>query len=190
MEVPQKIAKQQLYQFATDIARGMEYIASHQVSYGKKKINHFAMQIYELEQSCRLAGEEILQGILGEGLPPGSPNPNTLKFQTKNCHFPHPSSDLAFRQKLRHLFIRLERKQNVSSNAFRIFLFLLHSYSLGFETINTFVISHSSLEKQYPVPDQNGQSAVYPFSDQKGPKTIIPFRGAHTYRGSTTLGRL
>jgi len=42
MEVPQKIAKQQLYQFATDIARGMEYIASHQVSYWKKKINHFA----------------------------------------------------------------------------------------------------------------------------------------------------
>ncbi|CAH3028068.1 unnamed protein product [Porites evermanni] len=31
MEVPQKIAKQQLYEFATDIARGMEYIASHQL---------------------------------------------------------------------------------------------------------------------------------------------------------------
>ena len=46
MNVPQKIAKQQLYQFATDIARGMEYISSHQVSYGKKKINHFANMSY------------------------------------------------------------------------------------------------------------------------------------------------
>ena len=30
-EVPQKITKQQLYQFAADIARGMEFIATHQV---------------------------------------------------------------------------------------------------------------------------------------------------------------
>ena len=148
------------------------------------------MQIYELEPSCRLAGEEILQRILGEGLSPGSPNPNTLKFQTKKCHFPHPFSDLAFRQKLCHLFIRLERNQKASSNTFRIFMFLLRSYSFGFETINTFIISHSSLEKQYPIPDQNGQSAVYPFSYQKGPKTIITFGAAHTYRGSTALGRL
>jgi len=31
-EVPQKIPTQQLYRFASDIARGMEYIAAHQVS--------------------------------------------------------------------------------------------------------------------------------------------------------------
>ena len=141
------------------------------------------MQIYELEPSCRLAGEEILQGILGEGLPPGSPNPNTLKFQTKKCHFPHPFSDLAFRQKLCHLFIRLEHKQKVSSNAFRIFIFLLRSYSFGFETINTFMISHSSLEKQYPIPDHNGQNAVIPIFRPKRTKNH------YTLRRSTYLSR-
>ena len=31
-EVPQKIPTQQLYKFASDIARGMEFISAHQVS--------------------------------------------------------------------------------------------------------------------------------------------------------------
>lgn len=30
-ETPRKITKQQLYQFASDIARGMEFLATHQV---------------------------------------------------------------------------------------------------------------------------------------------------------------
>ena len=34
----------------------------------------------------------VLLGILGGGMPPGSPNPE-LKFQTKKCHFPHLFSD-------------------------------------------------------------------------------------------------
>ena len=75
--------------------------------------------------------------------------------------------------------LKLKRKQKVSSNAFRIRIFLFRSYSFGIETINTFIHSRSSLEKPYPIPDQNGQS-VYPFSDQKGPR-IIPFGAAHTY---------
>lgn len=37
MEVQQKIAKQQLYQFATDVARGMDFIAANQVCYVRKK---------------------------------------------------------------------------------------------------------------------------------------------------------
>ena len=33
----------------------------------------------------------VLQGILGGGVPPGSPNPNPI--QTKKFNFPHPFSD-------------------------------------------------------------------------------------------------
>ena len=74
--------------------------------------------------------------------------------------------------------LRLERKQN-SSNLFRIRIFLFRSYSFGIETISTFIYSRSSLEKSYPILDQNGKS-VYPFSDQNIAKTP-PFGAAHTY---------
>ena len=64
---------------------------------------------------------------------------------------------------------KLERKQKNSPNAFRIRTFLFRSYSFGTETINTsiHVCSRSSLEKLYPIPDQNGQSVFRP----KRPKT-------------------
>ena len=40
-------------------------------------------------------------------------------FQTKKCHFPHPFSDLAFRQKLCHTVITYIKAQaKISSNAF------------------------------------------------------------------------
>ena len=42
--------------------------------------------------------------------------------------------------------LRLERKQNISSNPFRIRIFLFLSYSFGIKTINTFIHSRSSLE--------------------------------------------
>ena len=42
--------------------------------------------------------------------------------------------------------LRLERKQKISSNAFRIRLFPLCSYSFGIEMINTFIHFRSSLE--------------------------------------------
>ena len=42
--------------------------------------------------------------------------------------------------------LRLERKQKISSNAFRIRLFPLCYYSFGIEMINTFIHSRSSLE--------------------------------------------
>ena len=64
-------------------------------------------------------------------------------FQTKKCHFLHPFLHLAFREKLCSL-LELEHKQNIFSNAFRIFLF--PSYSFGIETINTFIRFRSSLE--------------------------------------------
>ena len=42
--------------------------------------------------------------------------------------------------------LRLERKQKKSSNTFRIRKFLFLSYSIGIETINTFILSRSSLK--------------------------------------------
>ena len=43
--------------------------------------------------------------------------------------------------------LRLERKQKIYSNAFRIYIFLFsRSYSFGIETINTFIHSRSSIE--------------------------------------------
>ena len=42
----------------------------------------------------------ILLGILGGGVPPGSPNPDPISDQKTS--FPQPFSDLAFRQKLCH----------------------------------------------------------------------------------------
>ena len=36
-------------------------------------------------------------------------------------------------------FLKLERKENNSSNVFRIRIFLFHSYSFGIESITTFI---------------------------------------------------
>ena len=36
-----------------------------------------------------------------------------ILFQTKKCHFPHPFSDLSFRQKIMSSLLRLERKQKI-----------------------------------------------------------------------------
>ena len=36
-------------------------------------------------------GERVLLGILGGGVPPGSPNPDPIS--DKKCHFLHPFSD-------------------------------------------------------------------------------------------------
>ena len=69
-------------------------------------------------------------------------------FQTKKCNFPQPFSHQT--SKIHTCFqtsglqaeimwlslLRLERKQNSSSNPFRIRIFLFLSYSLEMETIN------------------------------------------------------
>ena len=44
-------------------------------------------------------GGGVLLGILGEGVPPGSPNPDLISDQS---HFPHPFSDLASKKLCRH----------------------------------------------------------------------------------------
>ena len=83
------------------------------------------------------------------------PQTQTL-FQTKKCHFTNPFSYQTSKIHSRFqiwplgmnyvIIIRLECKQNNSSNPFlsRIFLFL--SFSFAIETRNTFVHSCSSLE--------------------------------------------
>ena len=80
------------------------------------------------------------------------------------------------RQKLCHHYqVRAETKN--SPNAFRIGTFLFRSYSFGIEMISTsiHVCSRSSLEKPYPIPDQNGQSVFRP----KRPKTptLLLYKG-------------
>ena len=39
----------------------------------------------------KFRGEGVLLGILGGGVPPGSPNPDPISDQ--KCNFPHPFSD-------------------------------------------------------------------------------------------------
>ena len=77
-------------------------------------------------------------------------------FQTKKCHFTNPFSYQTSKIHTRFqiwplgmnyvIIIRLECKQNNSSNPFLIRIFLFLSFSFAIETRNTFVHSCSSLE--------------------------------------------
>ena len=77
-------------------------------------------------------------------------------FQTKKCHFTNPFSYQTSKIHTRFqiwplgmnyvIIIRLECKQNNSSNPFLIRIFLFLSFSFAIETRNTFVNSCSSLE--------------------------------------------
>ena len=77
--------------------------------------------------------------------------------------------------------LRLERKQKISSNAFRICIFLISgSYSFGIETISMFIHSlhRSSLENHTRFQSKMGKSI--PVFRPKRPKI-------HTLCGSTNL---
>ena len=77
-------------------------------------------------------------------------------FQTKKCHFTNPFSYQTSKIHTRFqiwplgmnyvIIIRLECKQNNSSNPFLIRIFLFLSFSFAIETRNTFIHSCSSLE--------------------------------------------
>ena len=77
-------------------------------------------------------------------------------FQTKNCNFPHPFSDQTSKIHTcfqtwplsRNYFIitRLEGKQKISSNPFRILIFLFLSYSFGIRNNKYLHTLRSSLE--------------------------------------------
>ena len=127
----------------------------------------------------------VLLGILGRGVPPGSPNPDPISDLKMEFSTP------VFRLDLIHtrfqtwplgrnyvIITKIIAQTKNSSNPLRIRIFLFVSYAFGIETINTFIHSRSSL-KPYPIPDQNRQS-VYPFSDQNSAKTL-PGGAAHTY---------
>ena len=100
-------------------------------------------------------GEGVLLGILGGGVPPGSPNPDT-DFRPKNVIFhtrfqTRPLKSIpVFRPcywaEIMLSLLRLERKQENSSNPFRIRIFSFLFYSFGIETINMFIHSRSSLK--------------------------------------------
>ena len=67
------------------------------------------------------------------------------------------------------IFRRLERKQIISSNEFRIRIFPIHSYSFGIEPIDTFIHSRISLENHTR------------FQTKMGQKTPTLWGGTHLY---------
>ena len=75
--------------------------------------------------------------------------------------------------------LRLEHEQKNSSNSFQICIFLFLSYSLGIETINTFIHSHSSLENHTRF--QTKMSKVYTVFRPKRRKNPTRWGGPYIY---------
>ena len=75
--------------------------------------------------------------------------------------------------------LKLERKQNNSSNAFRIRILLFRAYSFEIETITSIIRSCSSLENHTRF--QTKTSKVYTRFQSKKAQKILPFGAAHTY---------
>ena len=83
--------------------------------------------------------------------------------------------------------LRLEHKQNKSSNLSRTCIFLFLSYSFGIETINTFIRSRSSLEKHTRFKTKIGE--VYTPVQTKTAQTPYPMgRWGGTYLYSLYKG--
>ena len=49
--------------------------------------------VYLFLEEIMCSPRGLLLGILGVGVPPGSPNPDPISDQKKNGNFPHPFSD-------------------------------------------------------------------------------------------------
>ena len=95
----------------------------------------------------------VLLGILGRGVPPGSPNPDPISDLKMEFSTP------VFRLDLIHtrfqtwplgrnyvIITKIIAQTKNSSNPLRIRIFLFVSYAFGIETINTFIHSRSSLK--------------------------------------------
>ena len=83
--------------------------------------------------------------------------------------------------------LRLEHKQNKSSNLFRTCIFLFLSYSFGIETINTFIHSCSSLENHTRFKTKIGE--VYtPFQTKTAQKPYPMGQWGGTYLHSLYKG--
>ena len=124
-------------------------------------------------------GREVLPRILGEGVPPGSPNPVPISDQKMS--FSHPFWDLASKIHTPFQTFSDLAFKKLCQNPFRILIFLFLSYSFGVETINTFLHSCSSLKINARF--QTKISQVYTrFQTRNGAKTL-PFRTAHILYG-------
>ena len=120
--------------------------------------------------------EGALLGVLGGGVPPGSPNPDPISDE--KMLFSHLFSDLAFKKWCHHyLDYNSNKKDFLKSIRIGIFLFL--SYSFGTETINTFVHSRISLENHTRFQTKMGK--VYTRLQTKTAEK--PFGAAHRYIG-------
>ena len=122
------------------------------------------------------------------GVCPASKNPDPISDQKMSFYGPvfrpdlqnpYLFSDLALRQKLRHHYLDSVRKQKNSSNAFRIRVFLLLSYSFGIETINTFIHSRSTLENHTRFHAKKGK--VYTRFQTKTAQKPYPMGGTYLY---------
>ena len=78
------------------------------------------------------------------------------------------------------IFRRLERKQIISSNEFRIRIFPIHSYSFGIEPIDTFIHSRISLEKHTRFQTKMGKMYTR-FQTKTAQKTPTLWGGTHLY---------
>ena len=115
-------------------------------------------------------------GILVGAVPSSSSNPDPISDQ--KMLFSTPVSDLAFRDKLYYHYSDWSANKNNYSDPFEIRIFLFLSYSLGIETINTFI--HTVVPSKTIRDSRPKWAKCIPVSDQNGAKTL-PDREAHTY---------
>ena len=136
-----------------------------------------------------LPGGGVLLGILGAGVPPGSPNPNPISDQKMSfstpvfkpgLYNPYPFSDLAS-MKLCHQLLRLERKHRdflkAISNS-HITLFFLFYLELKRQ-----IRLYTPVVPSKTIPDSRPKwvKSTLVFRPERRKKTI-PFNwGAHTY---------
>ena len=125
-------------------------------------------------------GGGVLLGILGGGVPPGSPNSDLITDQKMSLSTPVFRPGLC-RQKMMSSLLRLERKQKILQTHFEFAyfsFFLIWNWNDKYVHTLPWVLSKT-------IPDSRPKWAKsIRFSDQ-GAKTI-PFRAAHTYSCSCT----
>ena len=97
----------------------------------------------------------------------------------KKCNFPHPFSDLAFRQNLCYHYLDQSANKKIFK-PFRIRIFLFLSYSFGIEAINTSIRYRSSLEHHTRYQTKMGK--VYTRFQTKTAQKPCP-KGQHKYKG-------
>ena len=128
------------------------------------------------------------RGHVSPGVTPGNSSPVGIyrpvpqiltRFQTKKCNFPHPFSDLAFRQELCYHYLSVRAQTKNYSNPFRIRIFLFLAYSFGVETINTFILS---VVPSKTIPDSRPKRAkCIPVFRPKQRKNSIRWGGTYLY---------